>query len=80
MDMAPPAPCATGTPSMTIRGSLEALSEAEPLILIRDPERQYGEGLELLVWIEESGRVLQAEFSQDGTCVIQCKFSAWNMI
>ncbi len=49
-------------------------------ILVRDPERQYGEGLELLVWMEESGRVLRAEFSQDGVCVIQCEFSAWNMI
>ena len=37
-DMAPPAPCAIGTPSMTMRGSLEALSEAEPLMRMREPE------------------------------------------
>ena len=37
-DMAPPAPCAIGTPSMTINGSLEALSEADPRILMREPE------------------------------------------
>lgn len=50
-------------------------------MLIRDPERQPGEGLELLVWLEESsGRLLRAEFSQDGACVIQCEFSVWNMI
>ena len=38
LDIPTPAPCATGTPSMTIRGSFEALSEAEPRILILEPE------------------------------------------
>lgn len=50
-------------------------------MLIRDPEQQPGEGLELLVWLEENtGKLLRAEFSQDGACVIQCEFSVWNMI
>ena len=50
-------------------------------MLIRDPEKQLGTGLELLMWLDaEQGNLLRAELSQDGNCVIQCEFSAWNMI
>ena len=50
-------------------------------VLIRDPEQPLGEGSELLVWLDaNSGTLLRAELSQAGICVVQCEFSAWNMI
>ena len=38
LDIAPPAPCAIGTPSITISGSFEAFSEAAPRMRMREPE------------------------------------------
>ena len=62
--------------------ALEEWKEGSVLrMLIRDPEKPLGTGLELLVWLEvDQGKLLRAELSQDGICVIQCEFSAWNMI
>ena len=55
-------------------------TEEQPLLrlLVRDPENELGSGLETTLWFKVSDRKLsRAEICQDGVCIIQCEFSAF---
>lgn len=49
-------------------------------ILVRDPEKQLGTGLETTLWLNTKDHtLLRSEISRDGVCVIQCEFSSFSL-
>ena len=49
-------------------------------LLIRNPEEKLGAGVETTLWLDAAdNRLLRAEISRDGFCVIQCEFSSFAM-
>ena len=59
--------------------ALEEDGEKELLrLLVRDPEKEPGTGIETNLWFDAGTRQLcRAEISRDGFCIIQCEFSAF---
>lgn len=57
----------------------EQVGESEHLrICCRDPERDPGQGTEVIVWFDKAQKTLQrGEIRSDGFAVIQCEFSAF---
>lgn len=59
----------------------EMLGETEVLrICCRDPELDPGQGLETVLWFDKAQKtLLRGEVRSDGSTVIQCEFSAFNL-
>ena len=59
----------------------EMLGERETLrICCRDPELDPGQGLEMIVWFDKAQKtLLRGEVRSEGSAVIQCEFSAFNL-
>ena len=59
----------------------EMLGETEVLrISCRDPELDPGQGLETVLWFDKAQKtLLRGEVRSDGSTVIQCEFSAFNL-
>jgi len=58
---------------------MEPLGERACLrLLFREPEEAAGEGTEAVLWLDkESGKLVRAEFMQEGFVVLSCQFSAF---
>jgi outer membrane lipoprotein-sorting protein len=59
----------------------EMLGETEVLrVCCRDPELDPGQGLEMIVWFDKAQKtLLRGEVRSEGSAVIQCEFSAFNL-
>ena len=59
----------------------EMLGETEVLrICCRDPELDPGQGLETVLWFDKAQKaLLRGEVRSEGSAVIQCEFSAFNL-
>jgi len=59
----------------------EMIGETEVLrICCRDPELDPGQGLETVLWFDKAQKtLLQGEVRSDGSTVIRCEFSAFNL-